>query len=135
MERPDFKGKKFSVYADHTNEDEVYGVFNMDMIAKQHVAEWDGVIAPDEETAIKKAIELNELNDAIGIKQDAWKDSLNISNQPHEIAYAAEKMNVTPFVIHMAKHFTKSSDRELIYEWIKEHESADLKWKFSYLPK
>jgi len=37
----------------------VYGVWNTDMQAKQYVAEWGDVVAPDKATVELKVIELN----------------------------------------------------------------------------
>lgn len=45
-------------------------------------------------------------------------DKKTISNQPHEIAAAAKSMRVEPIVIHLAKHITKSNDREVISIWV-----------------
>jgi DNA invertase Pin-like site-specific DNA recombinase len=46
------------------------------------------------------------------------KDKKTISNQPHEIAAAAKSMGVEQISIYLAKHETKSNNREVIKEWI-----------------
>jgi DNA invertase Pin-like site-specific DNA recombinase len=46
------------------------------------------------------------------------QDKKTISNQPHEIAAAAKSMGVEPICIYLAKHETKSNNREVIKEWI-----------------
>lgn len=57
MGNPEFNGKKFDYWSDEPNNE--YGVWNNDMHAKQYVDEWRGTVAPDKQTAIDKAKELN----------------------------------------------------------------------------
>ena len=49
------------------------------------------------------------------------KDSLTISNEPHEIKSAAIKLDVPEIAIHIAKHWLNTNNRKAIYEWIEEN--------------
>lgn len=49
------------------------------------------------------------------------KDELKISDTKSEIVTAAKACGVENIAIQMAKHKTGSNDREVIYQWIKDH--------------
>lgn len=58
------------------------------------------------------------------------KDQTKISNANTEIQYAAKKLDVPAYVIHLAKHSLQSNDREAVYEWIKMNKGKKLAIQF-----
>jgi len=63
MGNPEFNGKKYDYWSADYDGFIRYGVWNNEMKAKQYVSDWDGIIAPDKESAIRKAITLNSINE------------------------------------------------------------------------
>lgn len=58
--------------------------------------------------------------------QTGTSDKKTISNQPHEIKAAAESFKCSPIAIHIAKHETKSNDRETIRKFIEEKRGSSV---------
>lgn len=54
------------------------------------------------------------------------KDKKTISNQPHEVKAAAVSMKCEPIAIHLAKHVTKSNDREVIKKFIETNRGSSV---------
>jgi uncharacterized protein YaiI (UPF0178 family) len=52
------------------------------------------------------------------------KDTNTISNAAHEIARAARTCGVPVYVVHLAKHVTKSNDRKVVYDWVEANKDA-----------
>lgn len=46
------------------------------------------------------------------------KDQKTISNAHYEIKYVAKKLDVPVYMVHMAKFFTGSNDRDTVEKWI-----------------
>lgn len=58
MGNPEFNGKKYDYWSNEQYNE--YGVWNNDMHAKQYIRDWEGIYAPDKQSAIDKAKELNK---------------------------------------------------------------------------
>lgn len=54
------------------------------------------------------------------------KDATTISNAQHEIKQAAKTLGVHPIVIHLAKHYSGSNDRAVIYDWVEKRRGTDI---------
>lgn len=63
------------------------------------------------------------------------QDKKTIGNTVSEINTAAKALNVHPIAIHVAKYLRGSNDREIIYQWIKDHMGDIMGIEIKELPK